>query len=145
MAFNTKKFYGVDGMLLEKDDSTYYPRIVNDKKRHELSLNMFKIEEQERANFGGKLPKITERQLLENIHNVYFDIYNDSLQKNYFWNCRRREVMENEMKDLGKGKEVKGEKIYSDSDDCESCTDYVTTSEVTEERRNLLVLFQKWT
>ena len=27
--------------------------------------------------------------------------------------------MEKEMKDLGKGKEVKGQEIYSDSDDCE--------------------------
>ena len=84
VAFNSKKFYGVDGMLLERDDGSYYPRIVNDKKRQEVSLNLFKIEEEERAKFGGKLPKITDRQLLENIHNVYFDVYNDSLKKNYY-------------------------------------------------------------
>ena len=46
------------------------------------------------------------------------------------------------MKDLGKGKEVKGQEIYSDSDDCEHSTDCATTSEVTEEK-NLLELFQK--
>ena len=76
-----QKVHGVNGMLLERDDGSYYPRIVNDKKRQEVSLNLFKIEEEERAKFGGKLPKITERQLLENIHNVYFDVYNDSLKK----------------------------------------------------------------
>ena len=30
VAFNSKKFYGVDGMLLERDDGSYYPRIVNE-------------------------------------------------------------------------------------------------------------------
>ena len=71
-------------MLLEKEDRSYYPRIVNDKKRHEVSLNLFKTEEKERKIFGGKLPKITDRQILENIHNVYFDVYNDSLKQNIF-------------------------------------------------------------
>ena len=37
------------------------------------------------------------------------------------------------MKDLGKGKEVKGQEIYSDSDDSDGCRDCGTTSEVTEE------------
>ena len=68
-------------MLLERDDGSYYPRIVNNKKRQEVSLNLFKIEEEEKAKFGEKLPKITDRQFLENIHNVYFDVYNDSLKK----------------------------------------------------------------
>ena len=58
MAFNSKKFYRVNGMLLKKDDGSYYPRIVNDKKRQEVSLDLFKKGEQERAKFGGKLKKI---------------------------------------------------------------------------------------
>ena len=37
------------------------------------------------------------------------------------------------MKDLGKGKEVNGQEIDSDSDDCNGCTDCPTTSEFTEE------------
>ena len=52
------------------------------RKRQEVSLNLFKIEEEERAKFGGKLPKITDRTTSGKIYIMfYFDVYNDSLKK----------------------------------------------------------------
>ena len=45
MSINPRKFYKVDGILLEDENGENYPRIINQKAREKKSLEDFRKEQ----------------------------------------------------------------------------------------------------
>ena len=50
MSINPRKFYKVDGILLEDENGENYPRIINQKAREKQSLEEFRREQNKREN-----------------------------------------------------------------------------------------------
>ena len=65
---NPRKFYQVDGILLEDENSEKYPRIINQKVREKNSLQDFRKEQDEREK--QKKPEecvLSDRQICEKL------------------------------------------------------------------------------
>ena len=118
MSINPRKFNKVDGILLEDENGENYPRIINQNGKRKKSLEEdFRKEQDEREKL--KRPEecvLSDRQICENIHYLYYKMKSDFLNQ-FMFEILEDVIMEDEMKKLGKHKENREAKdIYSDSE-----------------------------
>ena len=78
ISINPRKFYKMDGILLEDGNSENYPGIINQKAREKQSLEEFRREQNRREK--QKKPEecvLSDRKICEKIHYFYYDIKSD--------------------------------------------------------------------
>ena len=85
MSINPRKFYKVDGILLEGENGENYPRNINQKGTEK---NLWKsLEEDKIREKTERKPEecvLSDRQICENIHYFYYDIKSDFLNQFIF-------------------------------------------------------------
>ena len=71
MSINAKRFYSVDGILLEDEHGENFSRIMNIKEREKKSLDDFQKEEDARRKTNDKYSVLYDRQVCKNSRYFY--------------------------------------------------------------------------